>query len=701
MTFGRAALFVLGTSLAAIAAYAQTDSDVLTPVPDASTDAGYTPDGEKRPGAARVLSAGDHDLYGRAFDAADRGDWTAARGLAAQGHDGMATRLVTFRYVLDRNSAASFSEIDGFLRNNPGWPLRDTLYARAEVAMDPAMTPQAVIAWFGGRDPVTGIGMVRLGDALIATGSATRGKDLVRRGWVSGSFQPDVELAIVQKDGGLFTPEIDRARMSNLIARDEITAAQRELSRVTDDVQILGKARIALRSNRAAGEKLAALLPASLRDDPGLLFDRARAARKANDNLAAARLLGGPTMRKFARNHSSTWWGEANQVVRNLLATANYARAYDVVDTTGLSSGIEFSDSEFMAGWIALRFLKKPSVALAHFKKLEAGVSRPISLARARYWKGRSYEAMHDPKAAYGEYRLASTASETFYGQLALARIDATPILHVDDMAVDMTGVAPEFEKDEMVRAMRILADLGQVNTLRTFALWTYDQHPEPKRAKYLTQFLTDLGFREIALRVAKRASYAGNTFLAYTHPVIPIPAYQGPGTAPDPAMVLGLIRQETEFDPSAVSHAGARGLMQMMLVSAKQAAARAGLPYRPNDLVSDPTYNVQLGMVEYEGNVMNYGGSFVLAMAAYNAGPGNARKWLTLYGDPRNPGVDPIDWIELIPFTETRNYVQRVLENTQIYRNRLAGKDTQTRILTDLYAPLTPPDKVLAPPPG
>ncbi|HEY0303155.1 MAG TPA: hypothetical protein VGC36_17540, partial [Rhizomicrobium sp.] len=250
MTLRRAALFLIGTSLAAYAAYAQTGlpagltqlGNVVTmqPIPDGATDDGLTPDRERRPSPVHSLSTGDHDLYTRAFDAADRGDWTAARALAGQGHDATATRLITWRYVLDKNSGASFGEIDGFLKNNPNWPMRDTILARAEMAMDPAMAPAAVLAWFGGRTPVTGLGMIRLGDAMLASGRTEAGRALVRRGWISGSFQPDQELGIVKKDGGLFTPEVDRARLNNLISKDDTAAAQRELARVEDDVQKLG-----------------------------------------------------------------------------------------------------------------------------------------------------------------------------------------------------------------------------------------------------------------------------------------------------------------------------------------------------------------------------------------------------------------------------------------------------------------------------
>ncbi len=663
----------------------------MQPIPDGSTDSGYQPSNERRYSPVRVLSAADHDLFGRAFDAGDRGDWIGARSLAAQGHDPIAQRLIQWRYVLDKNSGASFVEIDGFLRANPDWPLHDTLLARAEQAMDPTMSPQAAIAWFGGRQPVTGVGMVRLGDAMIAAGRASDGRAMVQRGWISGNFRPDQELAIVQKDGGLLTPDIDRARMNNLISRDDATAARREMARVDDDGQKLGEARLAFRSSRAQGEALAVRLPASVADDPELLFDRARAARRANDYASAAQMLQRGSLRAFIAAHPDKWWAEVNLTARGLLQAGDARSAYALVADTGLSSGTEFSESEFLAGWIALRFLKTPNRALPHFKKLEAGVSRPISLARARYWEGRCYEAMGDPGAAAAAYQLAAQAPDTFYGQIALARIDATPTLHVNDTAVDGAPVKAEFEADDLTRAIRVLGDLGQENLLRVFALRAQELHPDARRVKVLAQTLTDLGFREIAVRVAKTASYGGLTMLPYTHPVIPIPAYAGPGTAPDPAMVLGLIRQETEFDPDAVSKAGARGLMQLMPASAQTDSARAGLMYRPNDLTADPNYNVQLGMVEFSGYVSNYGGSLVLSIASYNAGQGNVKKWLVQNGDPRSAGTDPIDWIESIPFNETRNYVMRVLENTQIYRNRLAGRDQPLRILNDLYAPNPP----------
>jgi soluble lytic murein transglycosylase len=291
---------------------------------------------------------------------------------------------------------------------------------------------------------------------------------------------------------------------------------------------------------------------------------------------------------------------------------------------------------------------------------------------------------------------MAAAYPETFYGQVALARTSAAPLLHLTETIVEAAPPS-EIETEPLIGEIKVLADLGQTASLRAFINRSVEAYPTPRHTKRLMMMLNDWGYPEIALRLAKSLGYDGVPMPQFSHPVIAIPAYQGPGAPPDPALVHGLIRQETEFDAYAVSSAGAQGMMQMMPASAKVAAKQAGLPYRPEALLSDVPYNMQLGMTEYRAHLDRYGGSLVLAAASYNAGPGNARKWIAANGDPRTPGVDPIDWIELIPFGETRNYVQRVLENTQVYRARLAGKDTALRILPDLYAPGTPSMPVLA----
>ncbi len=659
-------------------------------------DSGVPLNNEHRPGNIRFLAAGDRDVYVRAFEASDRGDWVAARALAEQGHDAIARKLIEWRRLLDKNSGASFSDIDAFLRSNPDWPLREALFARAEAALGPELSPAGVVAWFGGRQPASSLGRVRLGEALVATGNTANGREMIRQGWRQGDFDPPQELAIVQKDGAIITLDDDRTRLDNLLWRDETTDAQRELSRLDDASARVGAARIALRADPQRAKGLVAALPLSAYSDPNLLFDRARAARHAGDNAGAESLLLRISSHEPARAHPAKWWSEFNAEARQALEDKNYRTAYSLASDAGLSmKDDEYKESQFLAGWIALRFLNEPQSALAHFQRLDAASLRPISKARAAYWQGRAYEAMQKPADAWREYVFASKSPETYYGQIALTRLEAHPLLHVPDVTVEPSP-REAFQKEELTRAMEVLADLGEENLLRYFAMRDLDLYSSTPHVRLLMQELTAWGFREIALRIAKSKSYDGILMQTYDHPIIPIPAYVGPPPGPETALVLGLIRQETEFDPDAVSGPGARGLMQLMPEAARKAAADAGLAYRPNDLLRDTNYNMQLGMTELAGDLRQWSGSYVLATASYNAGVHNAEKWIVAFGDPRFSNVDPIDWVESIPFTETRNYVQRVLENTQIYRNRVGARDMPLRILADLYQPNTPTMKPL-----
>ncbi|HKU65311.1 MAG TPA: lytic transglycosylase domain-containing protein [Rhizomicrobium sp.] len=711
MRFLRACLFLLplGGDLlgAGLIAGAQTLPAVPagSPLPNALARSGDVvmtlpiPDNGPGPraGRIRVLSPGDHDLFIRAFEAAARGDWTQARNLASQGQNSQARRLVEWRYALDKNSSATFAEIDAVIKDTEAkssaatWPLRGTLQARAEAQITPELPAATVVAWFAARTPNSSIGKIRLGEALVAMGEKVRGAALIRSGWAEGSFDTETELAILQKDSAWLTPDSDRARLDTLLWRGEITAAKRQVTRV--DAPDIANARIALDS---VGLPKAQPAVEGLRDstDPNLLFDWSHALRMADRDSEAHAMLLKIAAAPMVKDHAARWWAEINVQARDALASGDPRLALALVEHAGLTAGDQYAEQQFLAGFIALRFLKEPTAALAAFQRLDAAVARPISKSRAQYWQGRAYEALGDTGSALIRYRQAALYPETFYGQVARARIDASPLLHLNETAVEAVS-AGEVDDDPLMPQIKILAELGQAASLRLFVDRDVEAHPSPQHIKRLMMLLTGWGYPEIAVRLAKSLSYAGTMMPSFTHPLIALPPYPGPGDAPDPALVLGLIRQETEFDAYAVSRAGAQGLMQMMLASAKVAARQAKLPYRPDALLHDTRYNMQLGMTEWRVHLDRYGGSWVLAAAAYNAGPNNAKKWLAANGDPRVS--DPIDWIEQIPFGETRNYVQRVLENAQVYRARLADKDAPLRILENLYAPGQPKMPVLA----
>jgi soluble lytic murein transglycosylase len=700
MSFSRACLISLPLSGALIAAgLAQSlpagltrngDVVMMQPIADAT---GATGSSTTRQSRLRFLTHPERDIFSRAFDAAGRGDWVAARGLAAQGQNSTARRLLEWRYAMDRNSGATFAEIDTVIKDTDAkgavaWPLRGTLQARAEAMLPPDMGPSAVVAWFAGKTPNSSIGKIRLGEALVATGEKTRGATLIRQGWIEGRFDAAVELDIATRLAAHLTPESDRARLNNLLWSGQTSAARRLIARLNSRSADIANARIALAGGMP---KNTAVLDKVVDDsDPGLLMDWSRALRLAGrDREANAMLLRTPAA-TLVRDRAARWWNETAIQARAAFTSGNPRMALDLVRHAGFTSGNQFAEQEFLAGFIALHFLKEPAAALEHFRKLEAGVARPISKSRALYWQGRSLEARGDTAAALARYRAAAAYPDTFYGQVALARTDPAPVLRLTDTIVEAAPPS-EVEASPLINEIKILADLGQASSLRSFVERHVETHSSPRHIKRLMMMLNDWGYPEIAVRLAKSLGYDGVAMPQFSYPVIALPAYVGPGSPPEAALVLALIRQETEFDAYAISSAGARGLMQMMPASAKVAAKQANLPYRPDALLGDTVYNMQLGMNEYRVHLDRYGGSLILAAASYNAGPGNSRKWVAAYGDPRTQAVDPIDWIEQIPFGETRNYVQRVLENAQVYRARLAGKDVPLRILPDLYAPQAP----------
>jgi soluble lytic murein transglycosylase len=463
---------------------------------------------------------------------------------------------------------------------------------------------------------------------------------------------------------------------------------------------LMAQVRIALRTSHAQVVQMIGSLPPALQNDPGLLFDRIKLMRAWKQVDTIALYLSRMPTRQLAQIDPARWWNEINADAREALAERRFQTAHAIIGYSGLTSGQEFSEAQFLAGWLDLRFLRNPREAHTHFVALGGSVNRPLNKSRAYYWAGRAGEAAGDVAQARVDYRYAAQFSQTFYGQLALAKLDPTPTLHVGETPAPATAAdVAQYQNRDLTRAIHVLADLGLVAHLRTFAAAAAESHSDPKQLKLLAADVSQMGFTDVAIRVAKTAAYSGIHFLEYSHPAIGVPAYSGPGYTPEAPLVLALIRQETEFDPAAVSGSGARGLMQLMPASAETDARRGNLPFLPNQLLSNPTYNMQLGMIELGDNLGYYGGSYVLAATAYNAGRTNVNRWIAAYGDPRSPVVDPLDWIEEIPFGETRNYIMRVLENTEVYRNRLSGRDEPLRILTDLYRPRAPDARPLPAP--
>jgi len=681
---------------------------MMAPIPDSQpvvvSPTLATPVAGPRPVTA-ASSGARRSLVDQAVAAAKDGKWSQAQRLAGESGSRPAALLVEWLYLTDRGSDASFVQLSAFMNAHPNWPRRDALISRAEEAMPIDIDPKLVIEWYGDREPLTATGLIRLGEAMLVSGTPDRGMQLIRKAWCEESFSAQEEAAILQAHGDILRDADHRARLDQRLALDDITGARRQIARVDGESRRVGEARLRLKSSPEAVASVMASLPAELHGNRGLLHDASRAYRRRDrDEEAYQTLLKTPAELGVATLPDS-WWSERQVLARDALKDKRHQLAYDIVSKHGLASGAGFADAEFLSGWIALRFLSKPDAALKHFQTLANGVSLPISVARAYYWSGRAEEALQHPNEAIAHYRRAAQNAETFYGQLALARIEDSPTLRLTS-ATQVPTRADEaaFEADERVGVIRVLSEARDRNLARTFALRIANDTPDAKRLHLLAQLMISLGDPAMGVRVAKVASYNGVMLLSHLAPVVTLPRFPGTAAGPDPALVLGVTRQESEFDPAVVSSAGARGLMQLMPATAQRAASMNRLGFRLGDLTSNPRYNMQLGMVTLDDYLAYWGDSYVLAIASYNAGPTNVRRWVEANGDPRDSSVDPIDWIEMIPFSETRNYVQRVLENIEVYRNRLSGTDQRLTILSDLYRPKLPNRVVLkeqAPPPS
>jgi soluble lytic murein transglycosylase len=620
--------------------------------------------------------------------AASAHNWDRARMLAAQSGNPVAKTIVEWRYLLDEMGGASFEAINAFLGAHANWPRHDALLIRAEKTMPADLSPRDVIGWYATHTPLSGIGMIRLGAALMDVGRVADGTAMVRKGWIDFTFSPFDEGLIVAAHGDVLGAAEHKARLLKLLAHDDLGGAKRQMRRVDAETARLGNALLQIKASPATAKQVLASFPDAARAAPELLLEAAKALRRRNQNEDAwALMMQAPSDRQNLAV-AERWSTERQIMARDALKVGRPDLAYQLAAAPALDpeAGTTFMEAEFLAGWIALHGLRKPELAAHHFDRLAKGVSLPISVARAHYWLGRTWEALNNLDSAAAEYRTASYYSATFYGQLALANIADRPTLHMNIAAVSPTAFErAAFEADDRIQALRLFSQLGDRGNARVFALAIAAGTANAKELQMLAELVGSTGDQALGVKVAKNASYSDVYLQPYLHPVVAVPKF--PGAAPEPALVLGLTRQESEFDPGAVSVAGARGLMQMMPASAKRAAAMYHLSFRPNDL-NKPDYNMQLGMATLQENLDRWDGSYILAIASYNAGPGNVRNWVETFGDPRDVGVDPIDWIESIPFPETRNYVQRVLENLEVYRNRLNNADQRLAILSDLYRP-------------
>ena len=613
-----------------------------------------------------------------AIAAANGSDWSKAYSQAGQSKDALALKIVRWLdYTRSGGSAGRFNEITAFIDQNPDWPMQKTLRRRAETAIGNASDDEAD-KWLKRFPPLTGLGKVRGAEILLNRGKTEAGTAALRAAWIEGDFAAADERNVQARHAAMLRQEDHQQRLDHLLWDGQVEPARRMLPLVSTDYRALAEARLALAADSANAGRLVAQVPDKLRADPGLAFEEARWWRKKDRYDNAARIL-------LARSDNpvrpASWWSERLAVARRLLTTGNSDTAYQLVHQQAAIDDKDYSEAEFLCGYIALRYRKEPTQAFDHFAHILARVTSPYAKARAAYWGGRAAEAAAKPDLALKWYTAGSEHNVTFYGQLAAHQLgkDAPP-RPVPEPKPSATEQA-RFDAQELVRAARLFFALGDKQHARIFLMQMTESAKTPLDFAMLASLAEAQGRIDLAIAVARRSIDAGMPLMVHGYPVTKLP---DGGTAERP-LLFAIIRQESGFAPEAMSSVGARGLMQLMPGTAKLVASKLQLPFSLAQLTTDGVYNVMLGRSYIEKMIEDFGGSYPLAIAGYNAGPGRVRQWVRDFGDPRGRDIGMVDWIEMIPFNETRTYVQRVLENLQIYRGQNRDNTAAFSLAADL----------------
>jgi soluble lytic murein transglycosylase len=642
------------------------------------------------PNHSELLSDIDFANFRQAMAAADEDEWDQVRNARAQIENPVARNLLLWRIAVS-DADAPFSDLHAALDTLQGWPRLSSIQREAEWKIeDSGFSPALVVDWFETREPVTGEGRVALGRALIELGRVEDGEAEIRQAWRTQRMRLSFQGEVLSRHRDILTREDHAERVDFLLWAGQRTAASRLLPQLSDGERRLAEARIRLAARRGGVDRAVDAVPAALQDHPGLLYERARWRRRAGlDDAALPLLLELPDAHANLRA-LDLMWTERKLMILDLIRDGMFEDAYRLAAAHGMERGVDFADAEFLSGWLALTRLGRAEDALIHFEQLEAGVRTPVSLSRALYWQGRAAETAGQLELARDRFMAAAEHSTAYYGQLALIALgpDAAEL----DLPPDPVPTQEQreaFLARADIQAIRLMAEMDADYLFRVFIYHFDDEMETPVEQAMLADIALDYNRLRQSVRAAKAGRLQGMTLAERAYPMIDLPA--GAPIVPEAALTLSVIRQETEFDPRAVSGAGARGIMQMMPATARQTARMLDVEYDFGRLTDDPQYNLVLGMAHLDEVVNDYDGSLVMALAAYNAGGHRVRRWVANYGDPRTGEIDPIDWAESIPFSETRNYVQRVIENVQVYRARMAqdGGPTPLGIETDLAGPL------------
>ena len=589
--------------------------------------------------------------------------------------DPVARKLAEWVIVRSDNTNPNFARYAAFVTTNPSWPHASLFGRRAENALwNDHVDDATVLAFFASHRPSTAKGCYMLARALLAKGDLDGAAALVRHAWRHEDSGAEAENKVLELFGSMLTRADHKARMDQRFYAEDVEAGMRAANRLGGDELAIGRARAAVIKRLNNAKALLDAVPVNARRDPGYVFARVQWLRKENKPAEAGKLMLTVPQDPETLVDLNQWWLERRLLVRTLLDDGDPHTAYRVAREAAVPpQGNYRVDYYFTSGWIALRYLHDPAAAASHFAHISEGTDSPHALARGGYWQGRAAEAMGQRAQAKAYYETAAQYTATYYGQLARARLGLTDL--------GLRG-PPQFTMEqnkvlgnlEVARAAEILYELDERDMLASIFAELGESATDVAGMTALAEVAARHNDGRAMLLLGQGAYNRGLPLEYYAYPIVGLPAYAPIAPPIDPAVTYSIARQESHFNQKVVSVAYAMGFMQVTPEAAQDTAKRFKAVYNRARLLSDPVYNMQMGTAELSNLLMGYNGSYILTFAGYNAGRGRVQQWIAAYGDPRDPRVDPVDWVERIPIAETRNYVERVMENLQVYRARFGG---------------------------
>lgn len=623
-------------------------------------------------GGASVVSA---------LRAAGRDEWSEAWRIA-RGLSGNEKAAFQWKAYRDGAPGNDFANIAAFVRTHSDWPLMDIIRLEAEKVIPDNLPADQIVAWFSENSPQTAKGMRLYASALSRSRSAADMEKVLNDWWETADMSRDQQKQFYADYGRYLDRSSHEKRLDTLIARGDYGAAYGVADVLGAGYVELTQARVALANGEGNVNGYLNRVPANLQNDEGLLYERLRWRRRNDMNDGAIEILNKEPA--FGAKHDpAAWWTERQMIARRMLEVRNYKQAYALAKNHRQKEGLPFAEAEWLAGWIALEHLNKTWDAFEHFERMYHKVETPISRARGAYWAGRASAKLNHPEIAEKWYRTAAKETGTFYGQMAGAELGLTPSLpkSFEESAISaLTSVMP------MVQAAKWFDQAGLRSDASAFLFRIGKVAETPEQFSAAADLADDMGYRHVAIKTAQEAQSKHGIYLSESAYPSMTKHLSGVNDV-EWALVHALIRQESRFDHQAVSSVGARGLMQVMPATAKQVAGKMGISHQTDWLISRPDHNIKLGTRYIAQMLDQFDNNYAMAIAAYNAGPGRSVKWAKTYGDPRLGEISLVDWIESIPFSETRNYVQRVLEGVYMYRLLLDGK--QKRCTIPIHVPI------------